>query len=128
MDYIEDRIKRLEKSLSVYGIEITASQLYIKELKERVKALEEKLPTPITIEPLKYGGTIGKAELEGLEIGDHTDQSTEEFVKILRCKNCKHKGQPRCPMTFSVSGYGGYDVRLIDPTCDDDYCSRGEKR
>ena len=66
-EYIEDRVKKLETRTSSQAIDITAQQFSIKELKERVKALEEK---------------------SGLTVEDHIDQSTEEFVRVVRCGKC----------------------------------------
>ena len=64
-EYIENRIKRLETRLGARTIDITANEFYIKELKERVKAIEEILGLT-TEEPTE----------------DHADQSTDEFVKV----------------------------------------------
>lgn len=75
-EYIEDRIKKLEKGLSLHEIEITASQLYIKELKERVKALQE------TVEDLKEQTNILADDYKIFRSEDYTNQSTEEFVRV----------------------------------------------
>lgn len=94
-EYIEDRVKKLETRTSSQAIDITAQQFSIKELKERVKALEEK---------------------SGLTVEDHIDQSTEEFVKVVRCENCKW-----------ADDYNHCD-RVDFYNRSNDYCSRGEKR
>ena len=43
--------------------------------------------------------------------------------EVVRCKDCKHRGEFRCPYTRFTPWSG-----LYDPTKDDDFCSYGERR
>ena len=55
--------------------------------------------------------------------------------EVVRCKDCKHRHEDGCPMTFEEQidideGDGYYDTEYIihDYTRDDGYCSWGERR
>lgn len=55
--------------------------------------------------------------------------------EVVRCKDCKHRHEDGCPMTFEEQidideGDGYYDTEYIihDYTQDDGYCSWGERR
>lgn len=49
---------------------------------------------------------------------EHIDQSTEEFVRVVRCYECRYR----------IQGYGWNCGYHKVETNADDYCSRGEKR
>lgn len=51
---------------------------------------------------------------------EHTDQSTEEFVKVVRCKDCK--------FYYPLDSNRPYDCLYVEDVFGDDYCSRGKKR
>lgn len=116
-EYIEDRIKRLETRLGTQAIDITAQQFSIKELKERVKALEDE------IEDLKEQMNILADDYKIFRSEDYTDQSTEEFVKVVRRGECVCYDEEKQDCK-SILGLTQLE-RPIKPT---DYCSRGEKK
>lgn len=61
---------------------------------------------------------------------------TIEAVPVVRCKDCKHRGDDVCcPMCFEEEyeideGDGYFDTDYIthDRTVDDGFCDRGERR
>lgn len=62
------------------------------------------------------------------EFGCENYKSTTNFVEIVRCEECKHRGRWRCPM-FTLA----YNERIdkyvgTNNTEDDGFCYRGEKR
>jgi len=71
-----------------------------------------------------------KCEVRGTEYLDPltdkpADQSTEEFVKVVRCKDCKWSyWQDEKEWTYEGLYCQQYEASMND----DDYCSRGEKR
>ena len=57
-----------------------------------------------------------------------------DVVKVVRCKECKHRYEVECPMYheewFTIDeGDGWYDddFRVIDETQDDGFCYQGER-
>lgn len=78
--------------------------------------------TDADTEEIHDGVRIMKSDTYSVEVTDN--QSTEEFVRVVRCKDCRHNyntclnhgvNEPMCYFT---------EYRLNE----DDYCSRGEKR
>ena len=60
---------------------------------------------------------------------------TVDAVEVVRCKDCKHRGDDvYCPMCFEEcieyedDGYSEYDYLVHDHTTDDGFCDRGERR
>lgn len=60
---------------------------------------------------------------------------TADVVEVVRCKDCKHRGDVVCPMCFEEysasddgEGYMVDDWITIDNTQDDAFCSYGEQR
>lgn len=57
-------------------------------------------------------------------------EDDSDFVLVVRCKDCKHRGEPLiCPMCreeFYFSDDGG-DVDIIDETEDEGFCHVGER-
>lgn len=59
-----------------------------------------------------------------------------DVVKVVRCKDCKHRGSVTyCPMVYEEwyeidEGYGDYDSDFItrDLTIDNGFCDRGERK
>lgn len=59
-----------------------------------------------------------------------------DSVKVVRCKDCKHRGiETCCPMCFEEwyeidEGYGRYDsdITTHDRTIDEGFCDRGERK
>ena len=89
--YLEDRIAKLE--------------MEIQNLQEEHEAL---------VEGVRY--------LHSQIIHDEpqVQQTTDEFVKVVRCKDCKYYD----PLDLNRP----YDCRYMDSIFGNDYCSRGEKR
>lgn len=63
------------------------------------------------------------------------DASTVDAVEVVRCKDCKHRGDDvHCPMCFEEQiewdddGYTEVDYVLHDRTTDDGFCPYGERR
>lgn len=61
-------------------------------------------------------------------------QRTVDAVEVVRCKDCKHRGEEvECPMYFvkkiewDDDGYTEYDYVPYDHTVDDGFCDRGER-
>ena len=59
---------------------------------------------------------------------------TVDAVEVVRCKDCKHRGEDGCcPMCFEEEiewdddGYTEADYILHDRTADDGFCDRGER-
>ena len=97
-EYIEDRIKRVEKKLDEHIDKTALDGVHMLELLTRVNTLENRV----------FGTPIPSRK--------STDQSTEEFVKVTRCKDC-----------MWADDYNHCD-RVVFYNRPDDYCSRGEKR
>ena len=60
---------------------------------------------------------------------------TADVVEVVRCKDCKHRGDGVCPMCFEEysasddgEGYMVDDWITIDNTQDDAFCSYGERK
>ena len=58
----------------------------------------------------------------------------EELNKLVRCKDCKHRGTDECPMYYEENVVWQndelmpeWDVIKHDFTKDDGYCDRGER-
>ena len=65
----------------------------------------------------------------------YLQKTTEDSVVVVRCKDCKHRGDDvHCPMCFEEAiewdddGYTEVDYVLHDRTTDDGFCDRGERR
>lgn len=99
-DYIEDRIKRLEKKLDEHIDKTALDGVHMLELLTRVNMLDHRV----------FGTPLPSHK--------STDQSTEEFVRVVRCKDCNHYDKM---VGFCLNG-------ICIATEPDDYCSRGEKR
>ena len=63
------------------------------------------------------------------------DAEMVEYAEVVRCKDCKHRGEEfECPMYFvkeiewDDDGYTEYDYVPYDHTLDDGFCDRGERR
>lgn len=57
-------------------------------------------------------------------------QPTIEAEPVIRCKDCKHRGEPKeCFMCFTAVEpvNGGNMYRFHDLTTDNGFCNRGEK-
>ena len=56
---------------------------------------------------------------------------TIDAVKVVRCKDCKHRGfAGECPMCYTEDAYDedyGYDYWDVDKTVDEGFCHCGEK-
>lgn len=49
-----------------------------------------------------------------------------DAVEVVRCRDCKHRGDPDvCPMLDEV--YYGFETERYDATDDDGFCHMGEK-
>lgn len=57
----------------------------------------------------------------------------EDFVEVVRCKDCKYRGELDCPMYHEElqdcddGDYVYTDVVAIDNTVDDGFCHCGER-
>ena len=57
----------------------------------------------------------------------------EDVVQVVRCKDCKHRGEYECPMYYETEiewdddGYTEVDYVPHDSTMDDGFCDRGER-
>ena len=58
---------------------------------------------------------------------------TVDAVEVVRCKNCKHRGDYGCPMyheeyvEWDDDGYREFDIVEHDRTRDDGFCDLGER-
>ena len=56
------------------------------------------------------------------------------IVRVVRCKDCKYRGDDICPMYFEEfrewddDGYLEHDIDAYDYSKDDGYCYMGERR
>ena len=62
------------------------------------------------------------------------EEPTMDAVEVVRCKDCKHRGEEIiCPMCFGEQiewdddGYSEIDWFLHDHTHNDGFCDRGER-
>ena len=110
MDYIENRISSLENRAGELEQHFNPLVTRVNDLENEVKDLKEQMN--ILADDYK----IFRSE-------DHTDQSTEEFVKVVRCGECEYYNEETqdCDNPLGLTRFG----RPIKPT---DYCSRGERR
>ena len=75
---------------------------------------------------------LGKATLT--EVETYLEESKYEWVRVVRCKDCKRRHDFDCPMFFEESveweedGYIERDDVIHDYTEDDDFCSRAERK
>ena len=59
--------------------------------------------------------------------------NVENVVEVVRCKDCKHRGDFGCPMYHEEDikwdnyGYTECKVTIHDYSRDDDFCSYGER-
>ena len=67
-------------------------------------------------------------------IPDIDNAPTVDAVEVVRCKDCKHRGEEyECPMYFvkeiewDDDGYTECDYVPYDRTVDDGFCDRGER-
>ena len=66
---------------------------------------------------------------------DIEEAPTVDAVEVVRCKDCKHRGDDvHCPMCFEEAiewdddGYTEVDYVIHDHATDDGFCDRGERR
>lgn len=83
-------------------------------------AFEEK------IEDLVGGTTIGF-----MLVGALLNAPTIDAVPVVRCKDCRFRGNPlNCPMCHEEEYYDedcGFDDIVRDKTTDEGYCQKGER-
>lgn len=59
---------------------------------------------------------------------------TADVVEVVKCKDCKHRGDFGCPMyreediEWDDDGYTECDIIIHDLTKDDYFCSYGERK
>ena len=64
----------------------------------------------------------------------HLDGEADAMASIVRCKDCKHRGDYGCPMyheeyiEWDDDGYHESEIVEHDRTRDDGYCDLGERR
>ena len=51
-------------------------------------------------------------------------KNKSDYVQVVRCKDCKHRGKDEC--MFHISGEPADEEFLLK--CDNDFCSYGERR
>ena len=62
------------------------------------------------------------------------EQPKVDAVEVVRCKDCKHRGDYNCPMYWEElveiedDGYRDIDWYEHDNTEDDGFCDRGERK
>ena len=67
-------------------------------------------------------------------IGGIEFSPTVDAVPVVRCKDCKHRGDYDCPMyreeyiEWEDDGYHESEIVEHDRTSDDGFCDRGERR
>lgn len=61
--------------------------------------------------------------------------STVDVAPVVRCKDCKHRGESECPMYheeyvswINSDGMPEWDVSVSDSTRDNGFCDRGERK
>ena len=146
IDCLEDRVCKLERQLENQHLKDRVSTLEdivendghkLDELAESFKKLEEE------VKDIKSGIKLNNADIfsrlqhisdrvygvpktgSTYKIADgdepQVQQTTEEFVKVVRCKDCKYANiiYRTCENPYAVNK----DVRIVES----DYCSRGEK-
>ena len=102
MEYIKGSIDYLSHSLDILWDSHCKLERAVEDLTERV------------------------SETHGMVIHDEpqVQQTTEEFVRVVRCKDCKwYIKDTTDPYIFDCCNEDG----LFHPS-DDDYCSEGEKK
>lgn len=63
----------------------------------------------------------------------YTFQNKADVVEVVRCKDCKHRGDFGCPMyheediEWDDDGYTECEVIIHDYSRDDAFCSDGER-
>ena len=62
-------------------------------------------------------------ELDYLTEVESTTKTTQDWVMVVRCKDCRHRGKELCLMYYVDEGGFGYDL-----TRDSDYCVFGERK
>lgn len=102
--YIEDRIAILEKQMEF---------ILDNNFEDRITVLEDRVSTLEDI--IETDGEKLDRLSERVEQKPQVQQTTDEFVKVVRCNDCKWW----YGMVCDKHGY---------LTNADDYCSRGEKR
>ena len=82
-----------------------------------------------------YGGVRCRACWVDDAIGLIDDAPTVDAVPVVRCKDCKNRGdEGKCPMyhieeiEWDDDGYREVDLVPYDYTADDGFCSYGERR
>ena len=133
MTYIEDRVTILEDRVSTLEDIVENDGHKLDELADSFKKLEEE------VEDLKSGIKLNNADIfsrlqhisdrvfgvpktgSDYKITDGNEpqvqQTTEEFVKVVRCKDCKW-------YIYHDRRCGKFNHCVVV----NDYCSRGEKR
>lgn len=105
VQYIEDRITELEDRVSTLEDIIEADGEKLDRLADRFRKLYKEVTEKTATKP-------------------QVQQTTEEFVRIVRCKDCKwYIKDTTDPYIFDCCNEDG----LFHPS-DDDYCSEGEKK
>lgn len=56
------------------------------------------------------------------DIGAGYAEKMDDFVRVVRCKDCKHRGSGECPTRTTGDPYLDYDLE------DNDFCSYGERK
>lgn len=105
MAYIEDRIIKLEKEVEDLksGIKLNNADIFsrLQHISDRVFGVPKTGPAYINDEP-------------------QVQQTTDEFVRVVRCKDCKNYHK-------LGADFGGCDEWGEIYIKEDDYCSRGIK-
>ena len=75
----------------------------------------------------------GEVKGVGLILAETVDNApTIDAVPVVRCRECKHRYTENCPMYFHdfywLEGYGEYVDDDTDPTEDDYFCPKGERK
>ena len=81
----------------------------------------------------EHGVSAGVAMSKGYALA-HNAEYLRDMVKVVRCKDCKLRGDYNCPMYWEElveiedDGYRDIDWYEHDNTEDDGFCDRGERK
>ena len=80
-----------------------------------------------------YHDSYDCLEVDGVEKHCEYFKPKSRFVEVVRCKDCKYRGDFSCPMCYEENidydddGYFETDYILHDRTTDNGFCDYGEE-
>lgn len=96
------------------------SEIFVQNCAKNINQFSNTL-VPLTEVAIKIGRAI-------------RETPAADVVEVVRCKDCKHRGEYGCPMYHETEvewdddGYTECETIIHDNTTDDSFCSYGERR